>query len=47
MTISNISSKATGPIVAEFHTELPWADGRKIYQQIWSHDQHGRHAFTW
>ena len=26
MNISNFSSKATGPLVTNFHKELPWAD---------------------
>ena len=30
MTISNISSKATGPIVTKSHLEPPGADGTKI-----------------
>ena len=30
MTISNISSKATGPIVTEGHLEPAGADGTKI-----------------
>ena len=30
MRISSISSKANGPIVRKFHTELPWVGGRKI-----------------
>ena len=30
MAISNISSKATWPIVTKFHIELSWADGRKV-----------------
>ena len=28
-TISNISSKTTGPIEAEFHVEPPWDGGTK------------------
>ena len=30
MTISNISSKATGPFVTKFHVEPPWIEGRKV-----------------
>ena len=30
MTISNISSKATGPVVTKFHIELPLAERRKV-----------------
>ena len=30
MTISNISSKATGPFVTKFHVEPPWMEGRKV-----------------
>ena len=31
MTISNITSNATAPIVTESHLEPPGADGTKIY----------------
>ena len=30
MTVSNISSKATEPIVTKFHVEPPGAEGMKI-----------------
>ena len=30
MTISNISSKATGAIVIKFYIALPWPDGRNV-----------------
>ena len=30
MTVSNIFSKATRPIVTKFHTEPPWAEGSKV-----------------
>ena len=30
MTVSNIFSKATGPIVTKFHVEPPWAGETKI-----------------
>ena len=30
MTVSNISTKATGPVVTKFHVEPPWAEGTKI-----------------
>ena len=30
MTVSNISSKATGPNVTKFLVESPWAEGMKI-----------------
>ena len=40
MTISNISSKATGPIVTKSHLEPPWAEGTKIC----SNEQYGHHT---
>ena len=30
ITISNVSSKATGPVVTKFQIEPPWAEGRKV-----------------
>ena len=30
MTVSNIISKATAPILIKFHLELPWAKGTKL-----------------
>ena len=30
MTFSNISSKATGPMITKFHPELPWDGGSKV-----------------
>ena len=30
MTVSNISPKATGPIVTKFHMEPPKTEGRKV-----------------
>ena len=37
MIISNISSKATGPIVTKFHIVPPWAEGRKVYSNSPGH----------
>ena len=30
MTVSNISTKITGPIIIKYHVEPPWAEGAKI-----------------
>ena len=31
MTVSNISSKVTGSVIAKFNAGPPWAEGRKGY----------------
>ena len=33
MTVSNISFKATGPVVTKSHIEPPGAEGTKIFKQ--------------
>ena len=43
MAVSNISSNAIRLIVTKFHIEPPWAEGK----QSRSHNQHGRHAYSW
>ena len=47
MTISNISSKATGPNVTKFLVEPPGAEGMEIFTNRQSHDQYGHHAHIW
>ena len=37
MTVSNISSKATGPIVTKSHLEPPGADGMEMYSNCIVH----------
>ena len=37
MTISNISSKATGPVVIKFQTEPRKAEGTKIFSNCPGH----------
>ena len=37
MTISNISPKATGPVVTKFHVEPPGAEGMKICSNFAGH----------
>ena len=34
MTVSHISSKATGPIVIKFHVQSPGVEGDKIIQTV-------------
>ena len=43
MTISNICSKATEPIVIKSHLEPPGAEGTKIC----SNEQYGHHTHIW
>ena len=43
MTISNISSKATGPIVTKSHLEPPEAEGTKLC----SNEQYDHHTHIW
>ena len=37
MSVSNISSKATGPIVTKFHVAPPGAEGMKICSNLPGH----------
>ena len=37
IVVSNIYSKATGPIVTKLHIELNWPEGRKVYSNSLGH----------
>ena len=47
MTISNISLKATGPIVTKSHLEPPGADGKKICSNCIVHMKNMHHTHIW
>ena len=44
MTVSNIFSKATGPVVTNIHIELPGAEGRKVCSNMVAMPAHGKNS---
>ena len=47
MTILNISSKATGPVVTKLHVEPPGDEERILFKPFMSLNQHGCLADVW